>query len=399
MPRWQTPAVIVASGSVIALLAFGPRSTMGLILQPMTQDTGWTRDVFALAIAVQHIVWGAAQPLGGAIADRFGSVRALCTGAILYSSGLVVMANATTTTSLMSAGALIGFGLAGASFNIVLAAFGKLLPERSRPLAIGIGAAAGSFGQFLFSPLCVDMLEAYGWRATLLSYGGLILFVLPLSLAVATPGHRHETLVARVSLRSALREAVGHRSYILLVGGYFTSGFHVAFVNMHLPAYLVDNGIDAAWAGWVNAFVGLFNILGSVAAGWLCGRYPNRYVLFGIYALRAAAIGSFLATPVTPTTALLFGAGMGSLWLSATAPAAGLVAHMFGTQHMAALFGLIYFFHQVGAFLGVWLGGVAFKTTGSYEPVWWLLVLLALAAALASLCITERPREHAVTAA
>jgi predicted MFS family arabinose efflux permease len=393
---WRTPIVIVLCGCLIAILTFGPRTTIGLLLPPMTRDMGWTRDVFAFAIAIQHLVWGIGQPFGGAVADRLGIVRALSIGAILYSAGLVLMASATTPATLFSAGALIGFGLSGASYNIVLAAFGKLLPEASRPLAIGIGGAAGSFGQFLFSPFCVLLLDLYGWRTTLLVFGAMLLLVLPLSLPLTTAAQIRAAEKAAVPMQSVRRvfgRALQSPSYVLLICGFFVSGFHVAFINLHLPAHLQDGGLDRPSAGWVIAMIGLFNIVGSIGVGWLCGRHPKRFVLSWIYFLRALAIALFLLMPLSPGSALLFAAAMGMLWVCAVIPVSGLIAGMFGTQHLAALYGLAYFFHQVGASAGVWAGGLGYEWTGSYNVVWWWLAAAALATSALTLAIKEQPRD------
>jgi predicted MFS family arabinose efflux permease len=396
---WQMPIIIVASGCLIAVLTFGPRTTIGLLLPPMTREMGWTRDVFAFAIAIQHLVWGIGQPFGGAVADRLGIVPALSIGAFLYSAGLVVMASANTPATLFSAGALIGLGLSGASYNIVLAAFGKLLSERWRPLATGIGGAAGSFGQFLFSPFCVLLLDLYGWRTTLIVFGAMLLLVVPLSVPLTTTAQIRAAEKAAAPMQSVhqvFREALRAQSYVLLICGFFVSGFHVAFINLHLPAYLQDGGLDRPSAGWVIAMIGLFNIIGSIGVGWLCGRYSKRFVLFAIYFLRALAIAFFLLMPLSPTSALLFAAAMGMLWVCAVIPVSGLVATMFGTQHLAALYGLAYFSHQVGASAGVWLGGLGYEWTGSYGVVWWSLVAAALATSVLTLAIREQPHEVAL---
>ena len=397
---WRTPAVIVVCGCLISILTFGPRSTFGFFLQPMSLELGWGRDVFALAIAIQNLLTGVGQPFAGAVADRFGTFRALAVGTVLYFAGLILMAYSTTPGMLhLSAGVLIGFGLSGSSFAIVLAAFGKLLPESWRSFAFGAGTAAGSFGQFLFSPLAVALMGVVGWHSTLLIFAAMLLLVLPLAFVVASPGR--DTGVSAVrpqSLREALGEAFGHNSYLLLVVGFFTCGFHVAFITTHLPPYLVDKGLEAKWGGWVIALIGLFNIIGSIAAGVLGSRLPKRYLLSTIYALRAVAITAFLLAPMTPASALLFGAAMGVLWLSTVPLTSGLVALMFGVRYMATLFGFVFFSHQVGAFIGVWLGGVLYEQTGSYDVVWWLGVALGIFAALVHLPIRERPVERLAAA-
>ena len=394
MLGWRTPAVIVLCGCLISLLSFGPRATLGFFLTPMSQANGWDRDVFGLALAVQNILWGAGQPLAGAIADRFGTLRVLCAGAVLYAAGLALMAHATSPALLdLSAGVLIGFGLAGCSFSVILGAFGKLLPERGRLLAFGAGTAAGSFGQFLYSPLAVSLIDAYGWQSTLVVFAVGMLLVLPLSLALVTApaeaGASHGP--AQQSLGQALSEAVGHRSYVLLVVGFFTCGFQLAFITVHMPAYLVDRGLSAQVGGWTIAVIGLFNIVGSLASGWLGNLMPKRYILSFIYFARAAAVLAFISFPVTAVSSILFGAVMGLLWLSTVAPTNGIIALMFGTRWLATLAGLAFFSHQVGGFLGVWLGGVVFVRTGSYDAVWWLSVLFGVLSAVINLPIVEKP--------
>ena len=399
---WRTPAVIIVCGCLMAILTFGPRSTFGFFLQPMSNELGWGRDVFALAVALQNLIWGAVQPFAGAVADRYGTIRSLWVGAILYAAGLVLMAYSTTPGMLtLSAGVLIGFGLAGASFTIVLAAFGKLLPEEWRSFAFGAGTAAGSFGQFLFSPLAVALLGAVGWHNTLIVFAVMVLFCLPLAFAVATPAQDQSAAANAVrpqSFREALGEAFGHGSYILLVLGFFTCGFHVAFITTHLPPYLLDKGLDAKWGGWVIAFIGLFNIIGSITAGILGGKLPKRYLLCAIYFLRAVAIAGFLLVPVTPTSATVFGAAMGVLWLSTVPLTSGLVALMFGVRYMATLFGFVFFSHQVGAAFGVWLGGFLYERTGSYDVVWWLGAVLGIVAGLVNLPIREQPVQRIAAA-
>ncbi|MCZ7660745.1 MAG: MFS transporter [Xanthobacteraceae bacterium] len=394
-PGWRTPLVIVICGGLIAILTFGPRASFGFFLQPMSQDLGWGRDVFGLAIAIQNLLWGASQPVAGALADRFGIVRSFWVGAILYAAGLVLMAWSTTPGMLhLSAGVVLGFGLSGASFNIVLSSFGKILPEEWRSFSFGVGTAAGSFGQFLFSPLSIVLINAYGWQTTLIVFAALLLLVLPLSLALATGGQPATGRLGGVphqSFRAALAEALGHRSYVLLVLGFFTCGFHVAFITTHLPPYLVDKGLAASWGGWVLALIGLFNIVGSLSSGWIGTRYPKRYLLAAIYFSRALAFAVFLLAPLTSASALVFGAVIGLLWLSTVPPTFALVALMFGTRYMATLAGVVFFSHQVGAFVGVWLGGVLYESYGSYDVVWWLGAALGIFAGLVHLPIREQP--------
>ncbi len=395
---WRTPMVILICGCLIGAIGFGPRAALGLFLTPMSSAYGWSREVFALALAIQVIVWGIAQPLAGAIADRFGSIRVLSGGALLYCAGLALMAYSTTPGMLdLSGGLLTGLGIAGSSFTLVIAAFSKLMPPHMRSLAFGAGTAAGSFGQFLFSPLAVGFIDWFGWQHALVGFGLITLLVIPLSTAVKTPpmdAHAHQDAASRQSLRHALIEAFGHRSYILLVLGFFTCGFQLLFITVHLPAYLVDRGLSVDAGAWALGTIGLFNIVGSILSGWLGDRMPKRYLLSIIYTLRSIAVIAFISLPVTNASAIVFGAVMGLLWLSTVPPTSGLVALMFGTRWMATLFGFAFFSHQVGGFLGVWLGGVLYETTGSYNVVWWLSVVFGLISAIINLPIIEKPIER-----
>jgi MFS family permease len=398
---WRTPMVLIAIGCVIALVAFGPRSALGQFLAPLSFDRGWGREAFSFAIAVQNLLWGAAQPFAGAVADRFGPVRVLCLGAILYAAGLAWMAQTTTLVGLnLSAGVLIGFGLAGCSFPMVIGALGKLVTESWRGFAFGAGTAAGSFGQFLYSPLAHSLIQAFSWKTALLVFAGTLLLVLPLSLALATPQSAPAAAAAKPqSSKQALIEAFGHRSYVLLVLGFFTCGFQLAFVTVHLPSYLVDRGLGADAGAWTIGLIGLFNIIGSLSAGWLSGKMPKRYLLSIIYFGRAAAIVALITLPPSTASTLVFGAVTGLLWLSTVPPTSGLVALMFGTRWLTMLFGFAFFSHQVGGFLGVWLGGWAFEATGSYDVIWWLSVFFGVASAVINLPIVEKPVARPATVA
>ena len=395
---WRTPVVVLLCGCHIGLIGFGARSGMGFFLTPMSNAFGWGRDVFALALAIQMLLWGAAQPFAGAMADRFGAVPVLSVGAVLYALGLVTMAYVSSPAMLhLTAGAVIGFGLAGASFTIVIGAFGKLMPPQWRSLAFGAGTAAGSFGQFLFSPLTVALIDSYGWQNTLIIFAAVVLLIMPLSLALASPrtatspGPGVPSPPMQQSVAQALTEAFGHRSYMLLVLGFFTCGFQIFFIAVHLPAYLIDRGLPAWVGGWALATVGLFNIVGAITAGWLSGFMPKRYILSFIYFARSLAILVYILLPPSAVTTLLFSAVLGLLWLSTVPPTSGLVAVMFGTRWLAMLFGFAFFSHQVGGFLGVWLGGLLFEQTGSYAAVWWLSILLGLLSAAINLPIVEKP--------
>ncbi|MEA2927099.1 MAG: hypothetical protein QOD25_4221, partial [Alphaproteobacteria bacterium] len=408
LESWRTPAVVLISGCLISMIGFGPRATLGFFLTPMSHDQGWGREVFALSVAIQTLLYGAAQPFSGAIADRFGTVRVIIAGTLLYAAGIFMMAHAATPETLfLSSGVLIGFGLSGCSFNLVISSFGKLLPESWRSLAFGAGTASGSFGQFLFSPLAVGLIDTVGWRTTLEVFAGLLLLIVPLAFAIATPrsdaapasprGLRQPESETAPSMeqiqtyKQALAEALGHRSYILLVLGFFTCGFQLGFVTLHLPSYLIDRGLSAQVGGWTLGVIGLFNIVGAMLSGWLGGRMPKRYILAVIYFARALAVVFLVTMPASPAVALIYGGVTGLLWLSSVPPTAGLVAVMFGTRWMAMLFGIAFFSHQVGGFLGVYLGGLLYERTGSYDIVWWLGVLFGVLSAVINLPIVEKP--------
>ncbi len=427
LESWRTPAVILICGCLISMVGFGPRATLGFFLTPMSTANGWGREVFALSVAIQTLLYGAAQPFSGAIADRFGTVRVIIAGTLLYAAGIFMMAHASTPETLfLSSGVLIGFGLSGCSFNLVISSFGKLLPESWRSLAFGAGTASGSFGQFLFSPLAVGLIDTVGWRTTLEIFAGLLLLIVPLAFAIATPRSDAPAQTSVRSLRQgeltsprglrqpdsetapsveqiqtykqALAEALGHRSYILLVLGFFTCGFQLGFVTLHLPSYLIDRGLSAQVGGWTLGVIGLFNIVGAMLSGWLGGRMPKRYILAVIYFARALAVVFLVTMPASPAVALIYGAVTGLLWLSSVPPTAGLVAVMFGTRWMAMLFGIAFFSHQVGGFLGVYLGGLLYEQTGSYDIVWWLGVLFGVLSAVINLPIVERPVARLATA-
>ena len=394
--RHISPELVVGAGCLIALITFGPRAAAGLFQLPMSAEYGWGREVFSLAIAIQNLLWGVGAPFAGAVADRFGMVRVLCAGALLYALGLVVMSQATSPGMMhLGAGVLIGFGLAGCSFNLVLGAFSKLLPETWRPLAFGAGTAAGSFGQFFYPPIGNILIDSLGWHQALVVFALSVLAVLPLSLPLATRAlntpNAGSSPVADQSIAQALSEAFRHRSYVLLVLGFFTCGFQLAFITAHLPAYLKDAGLSAAIGGWTLALIGLANAVGSLYSGYLTARVSKRWLLAWIYLARSVVIAAFVLLPASPASALLFGLCMGLLWLSTVPPTSSLVMLMFGTRYMAMLYGFAFFSHQVGGFLGVLLGGVLYEAYGSYTFVWWLSVALGFASALINLPIREEP--------
>jgi MFS family permease len=400
--HWRAPIVLVICGCLISVISFGPRSSLGFFLAPLSQTNHWGRDVFAFALAIQNLLWGIGQPVAGAIADRFGAPRVLTAGAVLYGLGLYLMAYSTTPLMLTaSAGVLVGFGLSGCAFTIVVGALGKLVPPEWRSTAFGFGTAAGSFGQFLFSPLAVALIGLFGWQVTLTMFAALLLAIVPLSVVLSAPRknpHAPATAPAQ-SLRHAMAEAFAHRSYVLLVIGFFTCGFQLAFVTVHLPSYLLDRGLSAEIGGWTLATIGLFNIIGSISSGYLGNRVPKRYILSSIYFARALSIAVFILLPASPAATLVFGAVTGLLWLSTVPPTSSLVALMFGTRWLAMLFGFAFLSHQIGGFLGVWLGGLVFDAYGSYDPVWWLAVAFGVASAVINLPIVEEPVDRPAAAA
>ncbi|MEZ5825188.1 MAG: MFS transporter [Geminicoccaceae bacterium] len=390
-PFLRRPEVIIAAGCLIALLTFGTRAGFGLYLEPMSSANGWGREIFAVAIGIQNIMWGLGQPIAGALADRFGATRVLIVGTLIYFSGFVLMSFADTPALLhLSAGFLIGIGGAGASFGLVMAAVGRMVPDSKRSMALGIIVASSSLGQFLLVPTGQAFIMAYGWSTALVLTGSLLLFVIPLSAPFSRNDQASGTHIEQ-TLSQALREASRHRSYVLLTLGFFVCGYHVAFIQTHLPAYIQDQGVDAWVGGWAIALVGLFNIVGSLTSGWLGGFWSKKKLLSLIYLARAIVIAIYVTLPVTATTTLVFAGAMGLLWLSTVPATSGLIALMFGPRYMATLFGIVFLSHQVGAFIGVWLGGYLFDLMGTYNYVWWSGVGLGLVAALLHWPIVERP--------
>lgn len=391
--RPNVPLVIVC-GCLIALLSFGPRSTMGFFFQPMTEARDWSREIFALAIAIQNLIWGAAQPFAGMMADRFGTWKTLTLGAVLYASGLYLMTDVETPLALhMTAGVLVGLGIAFSSFSLVIAAFGRVVSPEQRSIAFGIGTASGSLGQFVFAPLGTSLIASMGWQDTLIIFSGLMVAVPILGMALRGKPDTSSAspAVADQKMGAAIAEAFGTRGYILLTFGFFVCGFHVAFITVHLPPYISDLGLDPTWGGTAIALIGLFNIAGSLISGYVGGRYSKPIFLSLIYLARAVAITIFIMVPATPFTVLTFSAVIGLLWLSTVPPTSGLVAVMFGPRYMATLFGFVFFSHQVGSFLGVWLGGKLYDETGSYDAIWWLGIALGIFAAVVHWPIKEQP--------
>ena len=391
------PWLIIASGCFIALLTFGPRSAMGFFQLPMLADKGWDRTTFGLAMAIQNLAWGLGQPFFGALADRFGTWRILALSGLMYASGLVIMAFAPSPLWLhVGGGILVGLGVASASFGIVLAAFARNVAPEQRSLAFGIGTAAGSAGMFVFAPLGQGLIDAFGWSEALLWMAALMLLI-PL-LGIPLRGNSESGTQSRDEIAQtaseALKEALGHRSFVLLVTGFFVCGFQVAFITAHFPAYLGDIGIDASYAVIALALIGFFNIIGSLASGFIGQRHSKPHFLAWIYIARSIAVTAFLLLPQTGTSVIIFSIVMGLLWLSTVPPTNALVAIMFGTRHLGMLGGIVFLNHQIGSFLGVWLGGYLYDHFGSYDPVWWLGVALGLFAAIVHWPIREAAVER-----
>lgn len=382
---------VLLFASLIVCISMGIRHTFGLFLAPMTQDHGWSREVFALAIALQNLAWGASQPFFGLIADRYGARRVLWAGAALYALGLAGMAWATSGTGLAaSAGLLIGLAQSGTTYSVVFSAMSRLLPPARISWAMGIVAAAGSFGQFLMVPVGAGMIGGIGWFGTLLGFSLLALAMVPLGAALTRglqPGAAH----AGQSAMAAVREALGERSFLLLATGYFVCGFQVVFMGVHLPSYLLDKGFSANLGMTSLALIGLFNIAGTFLVGHCGTIYPKRYLLAFIYAMRSVVIVAFLVAPLTPLSVYLFSAAIGMLWLSTVPPTNAIVAQVFGVRYFGMLSGFVFLSHQVGSFLGAWLGGLFYDRFGSYDLAWAMVIGFGLFAALMHAPIDQRP--------
>jgi predicted MFS family arabinose efflux permease len=385
----RTRNLVIVAGCLIALIGFGARTSFGLFTEPLSALRGWDRETFAFAIAVQNLLWGIGQPFAGALADRYGAYRVLAAGGAVYALGIVLMAVSTSAGTLaLTGGVLVGLGLSGGSFTIVIAAFARLVPEDRRSWAMGLATAMGSLGQFVFAPLGQSFISAFGPATALVLIGACVAFVPVLAQALRGGD---DTPAEPGSGSLAVRHALTHPSFLLLASGFFVCGFHIAFVSTHLPPYLTELGLSTALAAWALGLIGLFNVVGAYTAGILGGTHSRRLLLSGIYASRAAAFALFVVLPATPATVLLFAAAIGLLWLSTVPLTSGLIAVMFGTRHLGLLFGIVFLSHQVGAFAGVWLGGAVYDATGAYDLMWWASIALGFAAALVHLPIDERP--------
>ena len=386
---WRTPTIVLVCGSVILTLAMGLRHGFGLFLQPITADLHWNRETFALALALQNLVWGATQPFAGMVADKYGTGRVVAVGALLYVLGLFWMSHPTTPlTFVLAAGVLIGTGLSGVTYSVIAGVLGRAYPPEKRSMVLGISAAAASFGQFALLPLTQWLLSYIGWSGALVALGCIGIAMAPLAVALIEPRIAHVHAFAQ-STGEAIGEAFRHRGYVLLTLGFFVCGFQVVFIGVHLPAYLADHGLPARVAVTALALVGLFNIIGTYTTGWLGARMPKRYILSFIYFSRAVVIALFVFLPLSAMSVYLFAIALGLLWLSTVPPTNGIVAQLFGVRYLAMLSGFTFFSHQIGSFLGAWLGGVLYDATGSYDLVWYIAIALGIVAGLINLPIDE----------
>lgn len=397
LPLW----FVVAAGGVITAVSLGVRSTFGLLLEPIADGLESDLGSISLAIAVQNLLWGFSQPIAGAVSDRFGASRTLAGGGLLYALALVLMSTAESSGMiLLSGGFITGIAIGAASFAVVLSAVGRMAPPEKRSMMLGIVSAVGSLGQFVLIPIARWLLDTGSWQRTT-----VILAIISLAVIAFAPAMRAVAVVAdtegsggngvapaaKTDLRSDLRRASSSRSYMMLNAAFFVCGFHVTFIGVHLAGFVGDAGISDTTASTALALIGLFNVFGSLLAGYLGGRMRLTMVLAGIYGLRAVVIAAYVLIPTSGTTTIVFGMAMGVLWLSTVAPTGAIVTQQFGPTNAGALFGIVFLSHQIGSFLGAWMGGEFVDATGSYSAMWWLSVLLGIMAMTLHLFIDENP--------
>ena len=387
--------VVIAGGLVLAF-TFGSRQSFGMYLEPISASMGWSVAVVSLALAVQSIFWGLGQPFFGWIADRFGTGRTLVLGSAIYAAGLFYASRMQTPEdAYLSLGLLVGLGAAGCGMPIVMTAVVRAFPKERHPLVMALTATGVSLGQFFVTPSARPIIDAFGWRNGLLCLMGLIGLVVLLAMVLRSrPVSRSRALEAEQSLREALIEARGHSGYLLLTAGFFVCGFHVQFIVTHLPNFISQSGLPADVGGWAIATIGICNLMGTIAVGFLGSRYRKKYLLSGLYAVRALMFAVYAFTPVTTTTTLVFAAGLGLAWLSTVPLTSAIVGQIFGTRYFGTLFGIVFLGHQAGAFLGAWLGGYLFDMTGGYETIWIVNIGLGLFAAIIHLPIADKPIER-----
>ncbi len=386
--------LLMLVGGTIVAVSMGIRQSFGVFLQPVVTDLELTRTAFGLTIAIQNLIWGLAQPFAGMLTDKFGSLRMLILSSLLYIAGLVLTAHTSSATGLhLSLGMMVGIAMSGTTFTVVLSAIGRLVPPEKRSLAFGIVSAGGSIGMFTFVPLGQLFIGLYGWSTAFLILAGCVTIVPLLSLIFQRQSGEDAPVPERPeeTLSQTLRSACAHSGYLLLNCGFLVCGFHVSFIATHLPAFLNDSAISPMRAAFALGLIGVFNILGTYLAGFYGGRYRKKYLLSGLYLGRALVIAVFIALPLSEVSVMLFAAAMGLLWLGTIPLTSGLVAEIFGVRYGGTLFGIVFFSHQVGSFLGAWLGGYLFETTGSYTLMWQLAVLLGIIAALLHWPIRDEP--------
>ena len=392
-PQKLSMVQVLACGAAIVTLSMGIRHGFGLWLQPITQAQGWTRETFAFALAIQNLAWGFFGIFAGMVADRFGAFRVLVVGALFYAAGLAGMAlspNAMVFT--LTAGLLIGAAQAGTTYAVIYGVLGRQIDPAKRSWAMGVAAAAGSFGQFLMVPVEGFLISGFGWQEALLALSLCVLLIAPLAWGLREPGFAGGAAPKRdQSIMQALREAFKYPSFQLLMAGYFVCGFQVVFIGVHMPSYLKDKGLSPEVASYALALIGLFNVFGTYFAGSLGQKLARRKILAAIYLGRSVAIAVFLWAPLTPLSVYVFSAIIGLLWLSTVPPTNATIAQIFGVAHLSMLGGFVFFSHQIGSFMGVWLGGLLYDRTGSYDIVWYLSIALGVFAALVNLPVRETP--------
>ena len=391
MPPRLSMSQVLLCGALIVTLSMGIRHGFGLWLQPITMERGWSRETFSFAMAVQNLAFGLAGPLAGMWADKYGAYRVLLVSGALYAAGLVGMALAPTGLAFTgTAGLLIGMAQSGCTYAVIFGVVARNTPPEKRAWAMAMAAAAGSFGQFLMVPVENWLIGAWGWQGALFILAGAALAILPLARGLKETPLDHSAGMQQ-SVAAALREAFAYRSFRLLMAGYFVCGFHLVFIGVHLPSYLKDNGLNPGVATTALALIGLFNVFGTYGAGMLGKHLAKRHILAGIYALRSLAIALFVLLPLTPWSVYLFASAMGLLWLSTVPATNAIVAQIFGVRYLSMLSGFVFLSHQIGSFMGAWLGGKLYDTTGSYTQMWWIAVLLGVLAALVNLPVREAP--------
>ena len=393
-PLSSSTRFLIFSACCLLVLSFGFRSGFGLFVDPVSQANGWGRDTISFALALQNLIWGIVAVIAGGLADRFGNVKVIVGGALLYGGGIALITLSDSPWALnASLGLMVGSGIAGTAFGIVLPAMARAVGEERRQWALGVGTAAGSLGQFLVVPAAQALLTSFGWETALIILGvsALSMAIFAMPLAPYSGSNEVKSAAKDQGLTEALKEALGHPSFLLLTAGFFVCGFQLAFVTVHMPAYLKDLGFDPWLGAWSIAVIGLCNVVGSYVSGVMSGRYNKPGLLSAIYLIRALSIVAFMLIPTSTWSVLAFSVLLGLFWLATVPPTSGLVAVIFGTRYMALLYGIVFLGHQVGSFCGVWLGGILYEQQGSYDLVWWLSAVLALVASLMHWPVKEQP--------